>query len=277
MARPVFGNHVDSLMKQLNERRFERPVSIFATPEQQIQAAQEQQMIGRPQEDTAALTQHRARPQYKAQVDPMVAQRVRSENVLSGLSDPYLSQLEQGISVGTRATEAEKARTIWRKLDEQAKAAANAQQQTIYQNNGAPPLASGDIQLPLSKFSVTARYGQTGRMWKTTHGGIDLAAPTGTQIRPVQAGTVTKVENHPSFGNVVWVQHPNGLTTRYGHMSQFGNFRAGQQVGLGDVLGYVGQTGNASGPHLHLGYYDQAGNTLNPENYIGSLLRALGM
>lgn len=277
MARPVFGNHVDSLMKQLNERRFTRPVSIFATPEEQIQAVQEEQTRARPQEDTAALVARRVRPKYEPQIDPVAAQRVRSENVIRGLSDPYLEQLEMGKGIGTRALEAERAKTIWRKLDEQAKAAANAQQQTIYTNNGAPPVAAGDTQLPLSKFTVTARYGQKGRMWQTSHGGIDLAAPTGTAIRPVQAGTVTKVEFHPAFGNVVWIQHPNGLTTRYGHMSQFGNFRAGQNVSLGDIIGYVGQTGNASGPHLHLGYYNQQGQTLNPENYIGSLLRALGM
>lgn len=279
MVRPVFGNHVDSLMQTLDERRFKRPVSIFATPEQQLAAVQEEQRTVRPQEDFSALTQNRYRQQVESEQDPFLLDRVRSQNVVAGLSTPYLSQLEQTSGIGSRALEAERAKTIWRKLDEQARKAAESQQQTIYlndENNPTPQQASGETQLPLSKFTITARYGQKGKMWQTSHGGIDMAAPTGSEIRPVRGGTVTKVENHPAYGNVVWVAHPDGTTTRYGHMSKFGKFAVGQQVGLGDVIGFVGSTGHSTGPHLHLGYYNKQGQTLDPELIIGELLRALG-
>ncbi len=277
MARPAFGNHVDSLMEALQRRDAKRPVSIFADPTEQLAIQQQEQQNALQPEDLAKLQQQRdavkADPIYLSQYkdrlkyDPEAAQ-------------PYKQQLQAVTQIGEAATRTEQAKSLWRKLDAENRANAerqNAAYQGIADAQGLTAnFASGDYQLPLSKFTITAKYGQTGHMWKTTHGGLDLAAPTGTAIKPTMAGTVTRIENHPAFGNVVWIQHPNGLTTRYGHMSKFGNIHLGQQVGFGDILGYVGQTGNASGPHLHLGFYNQAGQTLNPENYIGYLLKMAG-
>lgn len=200
-----------------------------------------------------------------------------------GLSSPYESQMNQTVSIGRNALSAAIERRKFAEEETRRKEAADKlyaahQGSLAAQNaNSANQSYTGDPnspwQLPLSNFTITARYGQKGRMWKTSHGGIDLAAPTGTPIRSVRPGTVTKVEFHPAFGNVVWVDIGNGLTTRYGHMSKFGDVRAGQAIDPSTILGYVGQTGNASGPHLHLGFYNQKGQTLNPEDYIGSLLR----
>lgn len=86
--------------------------------------------------------------------------------------------------------------------------------------------------------------------WKR-HTGVDLAAPTGTPIRAAGDGTVDFVGKQNGYGNIVVLKHWNGYSTAYGHMSRFASIKKGQKVSQGQVIGYVGQTGWATGPHLH--------------------------
>ncbi len=84
------------------------------------------------------------------------------------------------------------------------------------------------------------------------HKGVDYAAPIGTRIKATADGTVSFVGSQGGYGNVVMLQHANGISTVYGHLSRFaGGLRRGQNVSQGDVIGQVGMTGLASGPHLH--------------------------
>lgn len=85
--------------------------------------------------------------------------------------------------------------------------------------------------------------------WKA-HLGVDYAAPTGTPVRTVANGVVDFAGVQNGYGNVVMVKHPQGTTTVYAHLSQIG-VRKGQPVEQGDRIGAVGQTGWATGPHLH--------------------------
>jgi murein DD-endopeptidase MepM/ murein hydrolase activator NlpD len=84
------------------------------------------------------------------------------------------------------------------------------------------------------------------------HLGVDFAAPAGTPVRVSADGVVVAAEPRGGYGNMVEVRHPNGFTTRYAHLS---GFRAGLVRGAwlrqGEVIGYVGATGLATGPHLH--------------------------
>lgn len=87
---------------------------------------------------------------------------------------------------------------------------------------------------------------------KRPHRGVDFAAPTGTRVRATGDGTVEYIGRQNGYGNVIKVQHNNRLETLYGHLSGFvANLRSGTKVRQGDVIGYVGQTGWATGPHLH--------------------------
>ncbi|WP_019139557.1 M23 family metallopeptidase [Noviherbaspirillum massiliense] len=87
--------------------------------------------------------------------------------------------------------------------------------------------------------------------WKR-HKGIDFAAPTGTAIRAAGEGTVDFVGRQNGYGNVVIIKHWNNYSTTYAHMSRFAKgIRKGMKVAQGDVIGYVGATGWATGPHLH--------------------------
>ena len=84
------------------------------------------------------------------------------------------------------------------------------------------------------------------------HKGIDFAAPVGTPIRATGDGVVTFAGAQNGYGNVIMIQHAGDYSTVYAHLSRFAaETRSGARVHQGDTIGYVGQTGWATGPHLH--------------------------
>lgn len=127
-----------------------------------------------------------------------------------------------------------------------------------------PAAGKGVFRWPLDNVRITQQFGKTadsGRLYSSgTHNGIDLAASIGTPIRSSLAGTIQAVGNTDavrgcySYGKWVLVRHGNGLSTLYAHMSQV-NVSQGQTVSTGQVLGYSGDTGYATGPHLHFTVY----------------------
>lgn len=97
------------------------------------------------------------------------------------------------------------------------------------------------------------------------HEGLDIFAPRGRPVRAATEGIVLDVGNNRLGGQVVWVLGPGGQRHYYAHLDRFSDVRRGQRVASGNVLGYVGTTGNARGtpPHLHYGIYTNAG-AINP-------------
>ena len=84
------------------------------------------------------------------------------------------------------------------------------------------------------------------------HKGVDMAAPTGTRIRASGDAIVAFVGQKGGYGNVIMLKHSNGVSTVYGHLSRFtAGLHAGEKVAQGDIIGFVGMTGLATGPHLH--------------------------
>jgi murein DD-endopeptidase MepM/ murein hydrolase activator NlpD len=84
------------------------------------------------------------------------------------------------------------------------------------------------------------------------HKGVDMAAPIGTRIKASGDGVVEFMGKKGGYGNVIMLKHPNGVKTVYGHLSRFSEaLRKGDSVSQGDIIGYVGMTGLATGPHLH--------------------------
>ena len=106
---------------------------------------------------------------------------------------------------------------------------------------------------PSPKSSITSRFGNRtdpflGRL--ALHAGIDFRASTGTQIRSTGAGTVIVAGRNGGYGNMVEIDHGDGLTTRYAHLSRV-LVKIGDHVEAADALGLSGTTGRSTGPHLH--------------------------
>ena len=113
---------------------------------------------------------------------------------------------------------------------------------------------------------ISSRYAESSSIRSSTHTGLDIASPSGTDIQVVADGTVTCASYNGSYGNLVKVDHGNGVETWYAHTSKM-YVSVGQEVKAGDVIAAVGTTGNSTGPHLHLEIRIN-GNHVNPQNYL---------
>jgi murein DD-endopeptidase MepM/ murein hydrolase activator NlpD len=104
-----------------------------------------------------------------------------------------------------------------------------------------------------SRFNLSRKHPVLNRI--RAHKGVDYAAPTGTPVRAAGEGRVRFVGRQGGYGNVIELEHGSGVVTVYGHLSRFASkLQRGQRVELAQVIGYVGMTGLATGPHLHYEY-----------------------
>ena len=112
------------------------------------------------------------------------------------------------------------------------------------------------LRSPMEFARISSRF--TKRRWHPilkkwrAHKGVDYAAPKGTPIRSTGEGRIARIGTIGGYGKAVMIQHGETYTTVYGHMSRFARgMKKGARVRQGQVIGYVGQTGYATGPHLH--------------------------
>jgi len=124
---------------------------------------------------------------------------------------------------------------------------------SVYGNAAQLP-ATGDWVLPVApgSYHLTARFGDCGRRWASCHTGLDFAAPEGTPVRAVAKGTVVFAGRAGAYGNLVKVDHGNGVMTMYAHLRSLPSDSVGASVIPGQMIGEVGSTGNTTGPHVHL-------------------------
>lgn len=127
----------------------------------------------------------------------------------------------------------------------------------------APSPAHGILNWPLGNVAVTQPFGNTafaksGAYSGQGHNGIDFRASIGTPVKSVLSGTIQEVNQgavkYCQYGKWVLVRHDNGLSSLYAHLSNIAVTK-GQRVATGDLVGYSGDTGYATGPHLHLTVY----------------------
>jgi murein DD-endopeptidase MepM/ murein hydrolase activator NlpD len=123
--------------------------------------------------------------------------------------------------------------------------------------------------LPVTMGYYSSNYGYridpfTGK--STMHTGVDLIAPPGTPVLAAAAGVVSTVAFVPEYGNIVDVDHDNGLTSRYAHLSK-SLVKVGDVVMKGQVIAQVGATGRVTGPHLHFEVREK-GIPLNPNKFL---------
>ena len=123
--------------------------------------------------------------------------------------------------------------------------------------------------LPIQYDVCTSEYGErvhpvTGEA--TYHSGLDLAAPRGTPVVAARSGTVKKAEYNDTAGNFVTIDHLDDVESKYLHLEEY-IVTPGQFVVAGQIIGYCGDSGVATGPHLHFGIYEN-GSAVNPADYI---------
>ncbi|KKW36065.1 MAG: Peptidase, M23/M37 family [Candidatus Giovannonibacteria bacterium GW2011_GWA2_53_7] len=170
----------------------------------------------------------------------------------------------------TQSQEANYQKIIAQKKMQQAAfedALNNLQTQLQYTVNPSTITVAGKgiLRYPVDNVIITQYFGNTpfassGAYGGKGHNGIDLGASIGTPLRAAASGVVLATGNTDatrgcySFGKWVFIKHPNGLGTMYAHLSQI-SVSSGQQVATGQLIGYSGETGYATGPHLHFGVY----------------------
>lgn len=105
-----------------------------------------------------------------------------------------------------------------------------------------------------------------GPRWGRFHYGIDIANCVGTDIKAADGGVVTRAGRAGSYGNLIIIDHQNGTSTRYAHLSRI-DVKVGQTVEQGQSIGKMGNTGRSTGPHLHF-EVRVGGKAVNPLNYV---------
>lgn len=138
------------------------------------------------------------------------------------------------------------------------------------QPDPAPGLPGSEFQHPAPGAAVSSSFGMrehpvTGG--QKMHGGTDYAAPLGSPARSMMGGRVLEVSYDELNGNLVRVDHGNGLISSYAHL-QGADVREGQEISAGQNIGRVGSTGRSTGPHLHVGVR-RNGELVDPETLIG--------
>ncbi|MFZ5816168.1 MAG: peptidoglycan DD-metalloendopeptidase family protein [Bacillota bacterium] len=125
-----------------------------------------------------------------------------------------------------------------------------------------PEMGSGSLVYPVVGI-LTSAYGPRWGRW---HHGIDIGAPTGTPVLAADSGMVVARTYDETYGYMLKIDHGGGkMVTLYAHLSAF-NVRLGDTVNKGDVIGYVGDTGYSTGPHLHFEIIVD-GDSVNPLSY----------
>lgn len=176
------------------------------------------------------------------------------EEIKIGMQEIYTENIEESMKAVelAKATEvAEEALTL--KIEEQEKIKAATLDGVYF---SVTPISG----------RITSRYGQVESIRSHAHSGTDIAAPAGTPIKAAAGGTVSFAGVNGGYGNLVIIDHGNGIQTYYGHCSKI-YVSKGDTVEAGDVIAAVGSTGYSTGNHLHF-EIRKNGSTLNPQKYL---------
>ena len=216
-----------------------------------------------------------AKDELAVQQAELETQRAESDELLIQMAKEYESMsaeyadyeaMEDEISAQIAKSETDYFNALSR---EQAAAIAAAAAQKPSNGSSASPSSSGFV-FPLAYATkITDAYGYRIHPLSGTkkwHNGVDFAAGEGTAIYATKAGTVTSATYNEAYGNMVTINHGDGYSSLYGHMTNY-IVSVGDTVSAGQTIGYVGSTGWSTGPHLHFTIYYN-GSDVNPLNYV---------
>lgn len=206
----------------------------------------------------------------KVQLEAKIEEATALITSLQSDIDEYTAAYEE-----SAAQEAEISSQIASKTAElkaQEEAARKAAEQANQTYTGVGSTATGTFMWPsASSTYITSKYGwRMHPIFKAQrfHSGVDIGASAGTSVMAADSGTVSIATYSSSYGNYVVLYHSEGLSTLYAHMSSLA-VSAGDSVTKGQTIGYVGSTGNSTGPHLHFEIRVN-GSTVDPLSYFSN-------
>ena len=195
--------------------------------------------------------------------------RIIQANALSGASDEsrvsLLEAREEAVSRDSRRDALADAadRKLVQQAEEQVKQRNAALAQFAKQAEAqAAKIALNQWTLPMKSYRLTAEFGDYG-LWANYHTGLDFAAPNGTPLYAIANGVVTSAGYDGAYGNKTVVTLDDGTEMWFCHQTSF-VVAEGDVVRAGQLIGYVGSTGNVTGPHLHLEVRPGGGDPVDP-------------
>lgn len=206
----------------------------------------------------------------KAELEEQIAAAVEVINQLQ--DDIDAARAEYAKAAAAEAAAQASINAIIAQMQAEEEAARQEAAQNNQQYTGTGSTATGTYIWPCpSSTYVTSAFGMRDHPLfgdERPHSGIDIAGSAGSEVLAADSGTVAVATYSSSYGNYVTIYHSNGDYTLYAHMSSLA-VSAGQSVTQGDVIGYVGSTGWATGPHLHFEIRVN-GSTVDPLSYFSN-------
>ncbi|MFJ7195522.1 MULTISPECIES: M23 family metallopeptidase [unclassified Streptomyces] len=177
------------------------------------------------------------------------------------------------ISSGAAESVAQQAAAQGKAAEVAAAKKAAATKKAAAEKKAAAKKAQG-WEAPVSRYELSASFGNDGSRWAHKHSGQDFAVPVGTKVEAAHTGVVVKAGPNgggdgPAYGNAVVIKHTNGTYSQYAHLSKI-DVRIGETVKTGERIALSGNTGNSSGPHLHFEIRHTAdyGSAVNPVGFL---------
>lgn len=209
----------------------------------------------------------------KQELEQAMAELESAKAALEDKSDQLSANIQaQDATISKLDADAKAQEQVVAEKQKLADEAEAAYEQWVQQNasSGSGVCAEGFIWPLPSAGRVTTEFGAdqwVNGVFSSGHKGLDIAIAGGTPIYAAHNGTVAATTGHWSYGNVVMIDNGDGISTLYAHMQSAAIVSVGQTVTQGQVIGYVGSTGNSSGNHLHFEVRVN-GVRQNPRNYI---------
>ena len=206
----------------------------------------------------------------KAELEAQIAAAVEVINQLE--NDIEAAKAEYAKAAAAEAAAQASINAIIAQMQAEEEAARQEAAENNQQYTGTGSTATGTYIWPCpSSTYVTSAFGMREHPLfgdERPHSGIDISGSAGSEVMAADSGTVAVATYSSSYGNYVTIYHSNGDYTLYAHMSSLA-VTAGQNVTQGDVIGYVGSTGWANGPHLHFEIRVN-GSTVDPLSYFSN-------
>lgn len=255
---------------QLMMKKLEKIAEDIAAARVELEAEKTSLVTAQQELEATEQTLSEQRAESDALIQELLADKAEldaSEAYYGQLEDELVAQIAKSEQEYDAAVAAEEAAA---EAERQRQLQAQQQQSSGGGGGYSYSGSAGGWCNPVSYIYVTSAYGYR---WHPTqgyynfHSGVDLAASYGQSIYAARGGVVTTATWSDVYGNYVVINHGDGYSTLYGHMSSLAVY-AGQTVSGGQTIGYAGSTGWSTGTHLHFTVYYN-GSTVNPMGYIG--------